>query len=181
MSSSSRSLLCLLLCRCARLQVAAAGVPQAFGGVKAEQKRTQPTFMSKGGAAGAGAGGYGGAAGGGAGASMTQFHPIASLHPYHSRWTIKARVTAKSDKRSWANAKGEGSLFSVDLLDAQGGQIKATMFKVDITCNSACAHACGCCLIVPRVRLTFSAHPPPCLSSPWSLFSLSPGGAREVL
>lgn len=111
-----------------RFQVAAAGVPQAFGGVKAEQKRTQPTFMSK---QGAGAGGYGGAAAGPA-ASMTQFHPIASLHPYHSRWTIKARVTAKSDKRTWANAKGEGSLFSVDLLDAQGGQIKATMFKLPL-------------------------------------------------
>ena len=91
--------------------------------------------MSKGGGAGAGAGagaggygaGAGAAAGGGAGAQP--IHPISSLHPYHTRWTIKARVTAKGDKRTWQNAKGEGSLFSVDLLDSSGGQIKATMFK----------------------------------------------------
>lgn len=36
-----------------------------------------------------------------------------SLH----RWTIKARVTVKSDIRHWSNAKGDGKLFSVNLLD----------------------------------------------------------------
>lgn len=34
-----------------------------------------------------------------------------------NRWTIKARVTVKSDVRTWSNAKGEGKLFSVNLLD----------------------------------------------------------------
>lgn len=29
------------------------------------------------------------------------------------------RVTAKSDIRRWSNPKGEGTLFSVDLLDEQ--------------------------------------------------------------
>jgi replication factor A1 len=57
------------------------------------------------------------------------FHPISSLNPYRNRWTIKARVTAKGDMRTWTNAKGEGKLFSVDLLDNQGGQIRATMFN----------------------------------------------------
>ena len=60
---------------------------------------------------------------------VQHFNPIASLSPYHNRWTIKARVTAKSDVRTWHNQKGEGKLFSVDLLDAAGGQIRATMFN----------------------------------------------------
>ena len=38
-----------------------------------------------------------------------QFHPISSLNPYQNRWTIKARVTAKSDVRTWHNTRGEGS------------------------------------------------------------------------
>lgn len=92
--------------------------------VKQEVKRSQPGFMQRGAAGAGGMGGYGQE-----GAIPQSFHPIASLHPYHTRWTIKARVTAKGEKRSWNNAKGSGGLFSVDLLDAQGGQIKATMFK----------------------------------------------------
>lgn len=55
--------------------------------------------------------------------------PIAAINPYSSRCTIKARVTLKSDMRHWSNAKGTGSLFSVDLLDAQGGEIRGTFFK----------------------------------------------------
>lgn len=45
------------------------------------------------------------------------------------RWTIKARVTSKTQIRSWSNARGQGTLFSIDLLDAQGGEIRATFFK----------------------------------------------------
>lgn len=41
---------------------------------------------------------------------------------------IKARVTAKSPVRTWANARGEGKLFSVDLID-ESGEIRATAFK----------------------------------------------------
>jgi replication factor A1 len=33
--------------------------------------------------------------------------------------------------RTWSNAKGDGKLFSVDLLDAAGGEIKATAFNGD--------------------------------------------------
>jgi len=55
--------------------------------------------------------------------------PISALNPYANRWTIKARVTNKSEIRTWSNAKGEGSLFSVDLLDSSGCDIRATFFK----------------------------------------------------
>uniref|UniRef100_A0A1B0BMK5 Replication protein A subunit n=1 Tax=Glossina palpalis gambiensis TaxID=67801 RepID=A0A1B0BMK5_9MUSC len=55
-------------------------------------------------------------------------NPIASLSPYHNKWVIKARVTAKSAIRSWSNAKGEGKLFSMDLMD-ESGEIRATAFR----------------------------------------------------
>jgi hypothetical protein len=73
---------------------------------------------------------------------------IASLNPYQNkykikktqhpyslstnfffclRWSIKARVTNKSAIRTWSNSKGEGKLFSVELID-QSGDIKANVF-----------------------------------------------------
>lgn len=58
-----------------------------------------------------------------------RIQPIASLNPYQTRWAIKARVTNKSEIKTWRNDRSEGKLFSVDLLDQAGGQIKATMFN----------------------------------------------------
>lgn len=55
--------------------------------------------------------------------------PINDLNPYINRWVIKARVTSKTDIKRWSNAKGEGTLFSVDLLDEFDGEIRATFFK----------------------------------------------------
>lgn len=55
-------------------------------------------------------------------------HPIVSLSPYQNKWVIKARVTAKSAIRKWSNAKGEGHLFSMDLMD-ESGEIRATAFR----------------------------------------------------
>lgn len=55
--------------------------------------------------------------------------PISSLNPYTNRWTIKARITNKSEIRRYSNAKGEGTLCNIELLDAHGGEIRGTFFK----------------------------------------------------
>ncbi|KAI0550047.1 replication factor-A protein [Xylaria curta] len=55
-------------------------------------------------------------------------YPIESITPYAHKWTIKARVTSKSDIKTWHKASGEGKLFSVNLLD-ESGEIKATGFN----------------------------------------------------
>lgn len=54
--------------------------------------------------------------------------PISGLSPYQNKWVIKARVTAKPPIRHWSNAKGEGKLFSMDLMD-ESGQIRVTAFR----------------------------------------------------
>lgn len=55
-------------------------------------------------------------------------YPIEGLNPYANKWTIKARVSGKSDIKTWHKASGEGKLFSVNLLD-ESGEIKATAFN----------------------------------------------------
>ncbi|CAL7949670.1 unnamed protein product [Xylocopa violacea] len=54
--------------------------------------------------------------------------PIVTLSPYHNRWVIKARVVSKSDIRTWSNSRGEGKLFSMDLVD-ESGEIRCTAFR----------------------------------------------------
>lgn len=57
----------------------------------------------------------------------TTISPIESLSPYQNKWTIRARVSNKSDVRTFHNARGEGKLFNVVFLD-ESGEIKATGF-----------------------------------------------------
>eukprot|EP01018_Ginkgo_biloba_P010292 Gb_17349 [translate_table: standard] len=56
-------------------------------------------------------------------------YPLVSLNPYQGNWTIKVRVTNKGPLRTFRNARGEGSVFNVELTDEDGTQIQATMFK----------------------------------------------------
>ncbi|KAH6609722.1 replication factor a1 [Trichoderma cornu-damae] len=61
-------------------------------------------------------------------AAGANIYPIEALSPFSSKWTIKARVTFKSDIKTWHKPTGEGKLFSVNLLD-ESGEIKATGFN----------------------------------------------------
>jgi len=57
--------------------------------------------------------------------------PIKILHPYQNIWTIRARVTSKTPMKEFARKTGTGTgkLFSVDLIDQAGDEIRATAFN----------------------------------------------------
>ncbi|XP_020136421.2 replication protein A 70 kDa DNA-binding subunit [Microcebus murinus] len=65
------------------------------------------------------------------GGTQAKVVPIASLTPYQSKWTICARITNKSQIRTWSNSRGEGKLFSLELVD-ESGEIRATAFNEQV-------------------------------------------------
>lgn len=67
-------------------------------------------------------------AGGSKAGSRSTIYPIEGLSPYTNAWTIKARVTQKTDIKTWSNQRGEGKLFSVTFMD-ESGEIRATGFN----------------------------------------------------
>ncbi|OLN85970.1 Replication factor A protein 1 [Colletotrichum chlorophyti] len=93
---------------------------QNFYGVKQEETKPKPQQSIP--ARSAGTGGASGQHG------SNNIYPIEALSPYAHKWTIKARVTQKSDIKTWHKPSGEGKLFSVNLLD-ESGEIRATGFN----------------------------------------------------
>jgi len=60
--------------------------------------------------------------------SGTRITPISELDLRSNRWTIRATVTSKRDIRDWSNKNGEGTVFSIDLLDSSG-DVKCAFFN----------------------------------------------------
>jgi replication factor A1 len=74
-------------------------------------------------------GGGGNAAPRGGRDSIGHCIPIGEMNPYLSRWCIQVRITNRNDK-TYSNARGDGKLFSIDMLD-ESGEIRGTAFNED--------------------------------------------------
>ena len=51
------------------------------------------------------------------------------MNTFTQDWIIKVKVVKKYPMKTWSNPKGEGKLFSMDLMDRENTQIQATLFK----------------------------------------------------
>eukprot|EP00931_Biecheleriopsis_adriatica_P067436 TRINITY_DN41578_c0_g1_i1.p1 TRINITY_DN41578_c0_g1~~TRINITY_DN41578_c0_g1_i1.p1 ORF type:complete len:457 (+),score=119.95 TRINITY_DN41578_c0_g1_i1:69-1439(+) len=57
------------------------------------------------------------------------YFPIAEISTYQNKWTIKGRVTSKGPLRTFKKGTNDGKVYHVDLLDAEGGEIRASFFN----------------------------------------------------
>lgn len=55
--------------------------------------------------------------------------PISEISAYHANWMIRARITNKGPVRAFQKNGQTGKVFTVDLLDAKGGEIRANFFN----------------------------------------------------
>lgn len=55
--------------------------------------------------------------------------PIKALNQFSTDWVIKARLVKKSEMRTWKNARGEGTILNVDIVDREGTLIQGTGFN----------------------------------------------------
>ena len=56
------------------------------------------------------------------------FMPIKALNQFSPEFTIKARIVKKHELRHYINARGEGDILNLDLIDREGTMIQATAF-----------------------------------------------------
>lgn len=44
-------------------------------------------------------------------------------------WRIRVRIVKKGEVKSWSNAKGEGQLLNLEMVDGKGSKMQCTLFK----------------------------------------------------
>ncbi|PRP80659.1 replication protein A 70 kDa DNA-binding subunit [Planoprotostelium fungivorum] len=63
------------------------------------------------------------------GANGEPITPIKRINLFNNKWMIKAKVMTKAPLKNWSKDGRTGQLFSVDLIDADGGEIRASCFN----------------------------------------------------
>ncbi|GLJ18111.1 hypothetical protein SUGI_0319840 [Cryptomeria japonica] len=64
--------------------------------------------------------------------------PIKTLNPYQNKWTIKGRVTHKRPIKAYNTTTKNGHVFSFDIVDCEGSEIRITCFDEIAKLHSNC-------------------------------------------
>lgn len=59
----------------------------------------------------------------------TTISPIRSLNPFQPQWVIQGRITAKMEIHHFKNNKGNGHMFSFDMIDKKRTEVRVTCFN----------------------------------------------------